>query len=165
VTFAQDLPSQRFVLYVAVADSAGAQGLLAPQDVQAVRVGTGNVQVSVSWDVDSDLDLHVIDPTGAEIYYGATTSGSGGRLDLDSNLDCYIDGVRNENVTWAHAPPGLYTVLVDLYRGCGSTATNYVVTIQAAGQPTRTIPGTLTGDGDGDAQAGALVTTFVVPAG
>jgi hypothetical protein len=165
LTIAQALPADRFLLHFAVADASGKQGTLASQAVQAVGVGTGDVQVSVSWDVDSDVDLHVVDPSGDEVYYQNPTVASGGSLDLDSNADCELDHKRNENVTWTTAPAGTYTVRVDLYKACGTASTNYVVTVHAPGQLTRTFPGTLTGDGDlGDQGAGTTVTTFTVSA-
>src|SRR5207237_4273195 len=45
---------------------------------------TGDVQVSVSWDAPSDVDLHVVDPSGEEIFYGNPASASGGQLDVVS---------------------------------------------------------------------------------
>ncbi len=164
VTIAQSLPGQRFLFYFAVVDGSGKQGKLTSQDVEAVAVGTGDVQVSVSWDKDSDVDLHVLDPAGEEVYYGTPEVQSGGQLDLDSNADCSIDGVRNENITWEDAPPGTYEVRVDLYRSCDVTPTNYVVTIQVVGPPTRTYTGTLTGEGDlGGEGDGQVIATFEVP--
>jgi hypothetical protein len=166
VTVSQSLPSQFFVLYFAVVDASGKQGPVAAQSVEAVPVGTGQVQVSVSWDVDSDVDLHIVEPTGEEIYYGNLTSDAGGTLDLDSNANCSIDGKRNENIVWKDtAPPGVYTVRVDLYTACGVEPTNFVVTVQVAGQPTRTFTGVLTGPGDEGAEgAGVDVATFEVTA-
>ncbi len=164
VTVAQSLPRQLFVLYFAVANEGGTQGPLAAQSVEAVGVGTGNVQVSVSWNVDSDVDLHVVDPSGEEVYYGNDASTSGGQLDLDSNPNCDIDGIRNENITWQQAPAGTYTVRVDLYEACGVTPTEYVVTIQVIGQPTQTFTGTIEGEGDvGGEGSGVTVATFEVP--
>jgi len=164
VTVAQALPGQSFMFYFAVADAAGKQGPLAAQSVQALNVGTGAVQVSISWNVDSDVDLHVVDPNGEEIYFGHPESASGGELDLDSNPDCDIDGKRNENITWKDAAPsGTYIVRVSLWDSCGASPSNYVVTVRVAGQPTRTFTGTLEGDGDqGAAGAGVEVTTFDV---
>jgi hypothetical protein len=43
-------------------------------------VGTGAVQVNVTWDLDVDVDLHVLDPRGEEIYYDHRRSASGGVL-------------------------------------------------------------------------------------
>lgn len=165
LTLPQDLPHQEFVAHVAVVDEFGDQGTPAAQDVEALPVGTGDVQVTVSWDVDSDLDLHVIDPSGAEIYWDALTSSSGGLLDLDSNAACQIDGVRNENVTWptGTAPPGEYKVLLDLWDTCGQSPTNYVVTIAVAGQDVQTVTGSIDGEGDqGGAGAGTQIAAFQV---
>jgi hypothetical protein len=164
LTVAQALPGQTFVFYFAVADSSGKQGPLASQSVQAVDVGTGAVQVSVSWDVDSDLDLHVVDPDGEEVYYNNLESSSGGTLDLDSNPNCELDHTRNENVTWeSNPPPGTYTVRLDLYAACDVSPTNYVVTVQVAGQPTRTFTGSIDGEGDeGGEGSGTEVATFEV---
>jgi hypothetical protein len=164
VTVAQALPNQTFLLYFAVVDASGKQGPLTSQTVQALDVGTGVVQVSVSWNVDSDVDLHVIDPHGEEIYFGHPESASGGALDLDSNPDCDIDGKRNENITWKDsAPPGVYTVRVSLYDSCGVSPSNFVVTVRVDGQPTRTFTGILEGNGDaGGEGSGIEVATFEV---
>lgn len=100
-------------------------------------VGTGDIQVSVSWDTETDVDLHVIDPFDCEIYYGNKTGcSSGGELDLDSNAGCGIDGVNNENVFWppGEAPIGTYTVGVDFWSDCDDQPANYVVTINACGK-------------------------------
>lgn len=162
ITLTQDLPGG-FTFFFAVVDDNGTQGLLARQHVQALPVGAGQVQVSVSWDRDSDVDLHVIDPNGEEIYWDHRGSASGGVLDLDSNADCELDHKRNENVTWKKAPPGRYTVRVDYYRSCGEPSSDYVVTVQVVGQPTQVFNGTFTGDGDqGGSGSGTTVTTFTV---
>jgi hypothetical protein len=163
VTITQDLPGQQFVFYFAVVDKAGKQGKLAKQTVDALEVGTGEVQVSISWDVDSDVDLHVEDPNGDEVYWKNEVIDSGGELDLDSNADCELDHKRNENITWSKAPAGTYVVRVDYYRSCDVAKTNYVVTVRVNGQPTKTYTGTLTGGGDeGHEGSGDQVTTFKV---
>ena len=102
-----------------------------------VPVGSGDIQVSVSWDTETDVDLHVIDPYGCEIYYGKKTGcASGGELDLDSNAGCGIDHVNNENIYWppGQAPVGTYTVGVDFWSDCDNQPANYVVTINACGK-------------------------------
>ncbi len=167
ITVAQALPADRFMLWTAVATAGGLQGLPAAQEIAAVDVGNGQVQVSVSWDVDSDTDLHVVDPAGEEIFYDSTSSVSGGQLDLDSNANCHIDGIRNENITWLQdAPVGTYTVRLDLFDDCGATPTNYVVTVQVAGQPTQVYTGTLAGAPDfGGLGDGIEIATFEVSAG
>lgn len=162
LTIARALPVTSVVLDVAVA-SGGTQGVSAQQTASAVSVGSGEVQVSVSWDADTDVDLHVVDPNGDEIYYGQPTAPSGGALDLDSNPNCNIDGTNNENITFAEALPGEYTVRVDYYDGCGEDETNYVVTVQLPDQAPQVFNGVLTGDGDeGGEGSGELITSFTV---
>ena len=119
-------------------------------------VGTGDIQVSVAWDTPSDVDLHVIDPFGCEIYYGNKTGcASNGELDLDSNAGCGIDNVNNENVFWppGEAPIGTYTVGVDWWSDCDDQEANYVVTINACGKVQtyegHFAPGTSDGGGEG----------------
>ena len=92
LTLAQDLGPRTFTLNYAVG-SGGAIGAYVDVPATLVAVGTGDVQVSVSWDAESDVDLHVIDPTGDEVFYGQQLVTSGGSLDLDSNAACAIDGV------------------------------------------------------------------------
>lgn len=143
--------------------SAGAGVAYNTHGVTVVPVATGDVQVSVQWDVNSDVDLHVIEPGNEEIYYGHDSSATAGVLDLDSNPACAIDGVRNENITWPHnAPPhGQYTVRLDYYDECGESETRYVVTVRVKGHPIQTFTGSFTGAGDaGGAGSGSLITQF-----
>jgi hypothetical protein len=122
---------------------------------------TGDVQVSVSWDAPSDVDLHVIDPSGEEVYYGNSVSASGGQLDVDSNAACSIDGRQIENIRWAsRAPGGTYTVRVDYWSSCAVAQTNFLVTVKN-GASTQTFAGNFTGDGDrGAAGSGRTITSF-----
>ena len=163
LTLAQDIPEEAFSWMIAVATPQGAVSAPAQTAVEVVEVGTGDVQVSVSWDTLADVDLHVVEPSGEEIFYGNPVSGTGGTLDLDSNADCSADGVDNENITWpvGQAPRGSYTVRVDYYSACQSDETHYVVTVQRSGSAPQTFSGTLTGPGDeGDLGAGVTVTEF-----
>jgi hypothetical protein len=163
LTIAQVLAVSSVTLDVAAVGAGGVVGVSAHQSASAVSVGSGEVQVSVSWDVDSDVDLHVVDGNGDEIYYGATSASSGGSLDLDSNAGCSIDGTRNENITFAEAPPGEYQVLVDYYDSCDVEETNYVVTVNLPGQTPQVFNGVFTGDGDrGGAGDGEFITSFTV---
>ena len=73
LTIAQSLPGTQFIFHYAVVNEGGAQGAIVVQAVQAKQVGTGEVQVSVSWDAESDVDLHVVDPAGDEVYYDEDT--------------------------------------------------------------------------------------------
>jgi len=142
---------------VAVSSQLGA---FATQSVRILRVATGDVQVSVSWDTPSDVDLHVTDPNGDEVYFANTTVASGGTLDLDSNPACSIDGVNNENIVWptGSAPNGTYTVGLDYWSDCGVPETNWVVTIQSKGQAPQVFSGTFTGASGGGVDIPDLAT-------
>ena len=167
LTLAQQLPPQLVIVFEVV-DAAG--NVSAPVTVVTtiIQVKTGDVAVSVSWNVENDIDLHVVDPNGFEVYYGDDTSPEGGMLDLDSNAACAIDGIKNEHIVWpvGMAPAGTYTVRVDNYDNCTSTAANYVVTVQTKGKPPQTFMGSFLatdlGDG-GSAGSGVLITTFTYP--
>jgi len=167
LTLAQQLPAHVVIVFE-VGDASGNISSPATVDTTIHTVGTGDLQVSVSWDVDNDIDLHVVDPNGFEVYYGDDTSPEGGTLDLDSNAACDIDHVRNENVVWpvGKAPSGSYTVRVDNFENCATLAANYVVTVQKKGQAAQTFMGSFaaTDPGDFGGQGdGTVVTTFTYP--
>jgi uncharacterized protein YfaP (DUF2135 family) len=139
--------------------------------------GGGPVQVTVRWDTDTDVDLHLDEPLPGgghcEIYYGDTggsSSGCGavGELDLDSNAGCNIDNVNIENIIYpagAPAPSGTYVVRVDYYDNCSvSTSIPYEIEVRANGQTTGWCDVFNASDADsGGAGSGRVITTFVVP--
>jgi hypothetical protein len=161
LTLAQSLPEVTFNVDFALGGTAGV-GNWGSEFVQVLIVGTGVVQVSVTWNTTADVDLYVVDPLSEEIYYGDQQAGSGGFLDLDSNAACSGDNIRNENITWPEsAPSGTYTVRVNLWDDCGAAVTDYVVTVRRRDQAPLTFNGTLDAPGvGGDAGAGIEVTTF-----
>jgi hypothetical protein len=110
-------------------------------------LGTGDVQVTLRWNTAADLDLHVIDPYGEEIYFQNDTSESGGYLDVDANSDCSTQSYSPvENIFWptGGAPYGTYQVSVVNYKYCGvSGSTDYEVTIRVGGRTIGTYPGTM----------------------
>jgi len=178
LTFAQELGGQAgateaLAIVFEVADALG--NISAPQATPTTItvVGTGDVEVSLNWTVANDLDLHVSDPTGNEVYFLNPFDGTGKvmLLDLDSNAGCDIDNVDAEHVVWPKgmAPHGTYTVRVDNFDNCQSAAASYTVTVQVTGKPSQTYVGSFAatdpGDGDGfigstDGTAGVTVTTF-----
>ncbi len=149
-----------------------------PHKIPMTRVaaGTGNLQVSLAWQVDNDVDLHLVQPDGEEIYYGNTQSSTGGLLDIDSNAACDIDGVRNENITFGDGAvvlAGDYIVRVDFYEECqpDGDATPYTVIAYLEGQLVAATSGSnhaegsfATGTADGGSGgAGKEVMRFNVP--
>jgi hypothetical protein len=142
--------------------TGGTVGSYASQNLRVYRVGNGDVQISVSWTGASDVDLHVIDPSGEEVFFGNLTAASGGTLDLDSNAACTIDNVNNENVVWpvGGAPRGEYRVIVDYWSDCGVPRSDYVVTIQAEGQEPQIFSGSFVGIADSNVDAEIATFTY-----
>lgn len=162
LTVPQTIPLTDLDLRFAVADASGGVGPSVRLATRVTIVGTGDVQVTLSWNTDADVDLHVVDPSGEEIYWQNRQSRSGGTLDLDSNAGCSVDGVRNENITWptGRAPRGTYIVRVDYWSNCGADRTDYTVRVNVGGN-VQIFNGNFTGPGDqGGAGSGRPITTF-----
>lgn len=141
-----DLPAGNQRLQYAVGDGA-AVSAYGEQTMRLFRVGTGDVQVSVSWTGASDVDLHVVDPSGDEVNWANRTVASGGELDLDSNPACTIDNTNNENIVWpvGAAPSGEYRVFLEYWSDCGVPRSDYVVTVSMAGQQPQIFTGSFVG--------------------
>jgi hypothetical protein len=109
---------------------------------------SGPLVISLGWDTESDLDLHVVLPNGTEIWRQHISDYVSGEikppptnlssyirahhayLDFDSNAQCVIDGRRVENVVWgpdAGIQSGTYTVRVDTFSLCNQTDANWQV--------------------------------------
>jgi hypothetical protein len=76
-----------------------------------------DVRASLIWNDRNDLDLHVVPPSGEEIYYGHKKSTDGGWLDVDMNVAGDTEKPV-ENVRWTKgtAPRGRYKVFVQNYK-------------------------------------------------
>ena len=149
--------------YVRVHSNSSCGMSAASNEVLVFAVGSsGDVQISVSWDAPSDVDLHVVEPSGEEIYYGHPASATGGQLDVDSNAGCNIDGRQIENIRWpGRAPGGNFTVRVDYWDSCGVAGTNYLVTVRN-GSSVQRFSAAFTGLGDhGGAGSGVTIGAFI----
>ena len=122
-----------------------------------ITLGTGDVQVTLRWDNAADLDLHVIDPLGDEIYYSQATAPSGGLLDVDANANCVLMSQPVENIFWPYggAPVGSYQVSVFYYEACNTGPTDFTVTIRVNGEVRETLSGRVEQVGDA-----SYVTSF-----
>ena len=101
-------------------------------------VGTGAVQVSLTWYVNDedgvDMDLHLTEPGGFEIYFGATQSPNGGFLDQDDICGDFRNGTT-ENIFYSTNPPvGSYTVKVRYYGDCNSDNNTQQFTVRTVVQ-------------------------------
>jgi len=113
-------------------------------------LGTGDVQATLRWSGDADLDLHVIDPDGVEIYFENARSPSGGALDVDMVPECGASGNNVENVFWPEGGsiPGLYQAYVVHYGTSCASSASYDLELKIDGQVAASDSGTL---GVGDA--------------
>jgi hypothetical protein len=114
--------------------------------VQSVVLQTGDVQVTLRWNTADDLDLHVKDPAGDDVYYANPAVASGGQLDVDANLGCTEQMAEPvENIFWptGGGVPGDYVVTVELFDFCGPPASiPFTLTTLVQGE-TSTQTGTL----------------------
>ena len=177
-SFATTLAAGDYSLQVRAIDANGAFGAPSAQTLDALASAPsapppeGALVVTLTWDTESDLDLHVVDPSGDEIDYGAPLSfgadgGVSGQLDFDSNGNCLIDGRREEDVTWAGPPPaGHYVVRFDTPSLCGQPIAHWAARATLRGQGIGEATGvSLNPDtwGPHDHGAGLLALQFDVP--
>lgn len=121
----------------------------------------GDLVIGLEWTGTADLDLHVIDPTGAEVWVehpntyqqpppgtpGVDPCGwaTGGILDHDANADCVRDGSPSEHVIWTdrtcgtttYSPviaAGTYTVRVDARSLCSDASAAWAVSVYREGE-------------------------------
>lgn len=123
--------------------------LTVPPDV---ILGTGDVQVTLLWASGDDLDLHVFDPEGFELYFGSSQSPSGGQLDHDDTGGCGSPATtRAENVFWPEggAPTGEYRAFVRSFSGCDGPA-SFELRITVGGTVVHQESGTLSGGTDSE---------------
>lgn len=88
---------------------------------QAERTGNiGELKVTLLWNFQGDIDLHVIQPNGREIFFDNRRDRlTGGYLDVDNR-----DGGSGsaENIFWEKAREGEYIVSIEYYGPSKSTA-------------------------------------------
>ena len=121
--------------------------------IRGVAVKVGDPQFTLIWDTDADLDLHVIEPGGKEIYWEEPKGKQGGELDVDNTK-----GFGPENIYWlvesdgpgsakvkGPGPAGDYQWFVVYWGGFGGIAkpTHWKVRIKHGGvdRRQRQVPG------------------------
>ncbi|WP_165063520.1 YfaP family protein [Paludisphaera rhizosphaerae] len=113
------------------------------ETIRGIQVKVGDPQFTLIWDTQADLDLHVIEPGGKEIYWEERRGDQGGELDVDNTR-----GFGPENIYWlvetgkddgsqikGDGPPGVYRWFVSYYGGFGGIPkpTQWQVRIKHAG--------------------------------
>jgi hypothetical protein len=185
LNFSSTVPAGAQLLSVAAADRAGNFGNPREQPLNILSLRpTGHVVASLTWGNDSDLDLHIVAPSGKELDPKHPNTGElidagadagqpepgSGTLDRDSNGGCVIDSYRNENVVWdgdAGPPePGTYLVRVDMFSACGQPSSVFVfdLYIDGVAEPDQHKVGRLLAtDADGGGPgSGLFVTEFTL---
>ncbi|MDR0516017.1 MAG: hypothetical protein LBH25_03135 [Fibromonadaceae bacterium] len=141
--FDQDLGDEDSLEFIVSGKAAGTGEISQPKkgEVPIEEAKGGAMQISVSWDRDDDVDLHVFSPAGDHIYYGDRRTGKeDGELDIDSNADCTIDGINSENIFFKKDPvaDGDYEVEVRMFKKCGTndgkSGARYNVTLNIGGK-------------------------------
>jgi hypothetical protein len=178
------IPAGNHDLLFAAVDAQGHFGAPMPLSLTiASATPQGLLIVTLKWDTESDLDLHVVEPDGTEVWArnindytppgpgeptpDAGVIAGGGILDFDSNSMCQIDGRRQEDVTYATAvPSGHYIVRVETFSLCATAYANWTVDVISQGEAIAHARGEST---DADVQlphgagAGTTAVEFVIP--
>jgi len=125
----------------AVAGSRGGGGNVFSGEMakrlQEAGAKEGEIEIGLIWRNTNDIDLHVLDPLGEEIYFGNRRSRSGGELDVDRNASCGNTTTNPvEHIVWErNAPHGRYKVGVHHFKSCGAIdPTPFDVEISYGGQ-------------------------------
>jgi hypothetical protein len=81
--------------------------------------GEKDLVITMMWNTDqSDVDLHVVEPSGEDCFYGHRITKSGGQITRD-----ITDGFGPEMYTLRDAPKGKYSIRVN-YFGSNANRTN-----------------------------------------
>jgi hypothetical protein len=115
--------------------------------VRGVAVKVGDPQFTLIWDKDGvDLDLHVVEPGGKEVFWEEPKGAQGGELDVDNTK-----GFGPENIYWlvesegpgsekvkGPGPAGTYHWFVVYYGGFGGVPkpTHWQVRVKHDGKVT-----------------------------
>ncbi len=94
---------------------------LPPEDetdrrLEEAEATTGDLEMTLTWEDKSDLDIAVVCPTGDKIYHGdKTVAACRGALDVDQNNNT-VTSSPVEHVVFTDPLPGTYTITVNLYK-------------------------------------------------
>jgi hypothetical protein len=112
----------------------------------------GKFNISLTWNTVDDLDVHVKEPNGREIYHLKKQSPSGGKLTKDLNADA-LTPTPVENIKWSNREPpnGLFVIEVVGYRQNKKPATEvpFTVTVTKSGRVIREKQGKIKWSGSG----------------
>ena len=93
--------------------------------VVGVNLLGGDMQATLTWNTTADIDLHVVEPSGTEVYY-ANRVGQTAELDRD---DTNGFGPENIYVRSGARVPGIYRVFIIHFAGAGPTTATISITV------------------------------------
>jgi hypothetical protein len=179
--------------YSLVLRAVDADGMIGPPQLLSLMVlstmPTGALVVTLIWDVDADLDLHLHMPdvsmpgkftdvwakaplalppvAPGDPPYTSDEIAAAGKFDFDSNSQCRIDGRRQEDVVFPNPPPsGDYEVRVDAFSMCGQVTTRWRAVAVAGDQTLGDASGQMSDNdsrGAHTATSGLLAFRFSIP--
>ena len=101
---------------------------------------TGDLCCRLAWYNHDDLDLHMIEPNGNEVYFGNRRSAMGGVLDVDMNAGAGTTREPVENIYYSSKRTmreGKYKLFVHQFRRRESTNVGFDVEIDFMGDVVR----------------------------
>lgn len=149
LSFSPWLPLGSHTLRIQATDEEGHYGPASEQSLVAVEEPPpeGALVISLRWERAADLDLHVEEPSGQEIWArrksGNRSPAPGrppsdpdaGYLDRDSNSLCVIDGRQQEDVIYRRvAASGRYQIRVDTFSLCGQPTAYWQIAVWSLGK-------------------------------
>ncbi len=97
-----------------------------PVDRRLVKLLDLDIRILLTWDADmTDIDLHVVEPSGEEAYYGHNLTTIGGLVSRD-----FTQGYGPEEYCLHRAMSGVYRINVNYYGSSAATPLG-PVTVQA----------------------------------
>jgi hypothetical protein len=95
--------------------------------IVGVVLGMGDLQATLTWNTTADIDLHLIEPNGAHLFY-LFRNGTTAILDFDD-----LNGFGPENifVGAGGAAAGTYQIYIVHYGGAAPTTSTISVTLRA----------------------------------
>lgn len=194
--FNSNAPSGRHKLRLVAVDATGAAGrqVEVPLCIDSAVPDNGHAcipdtappaaLISMLWDDNFDLDLHVFTPDGIDIsakppidsqFAAGTPDGGVPTIDRDSLRGCVFDGYRQEDVVFQSPPsPGLYRIYAKPFAACGQAAVRFTVNVYALTGtcPDCALESTFTQSGEflsiqaaGDATPGLFIHEVELPQG
>lgn len=109
-----------------------------PQEVLDLGLPRGDIEISLLWNTNADLQLLVRDPRGDSVFDDTPTVPSGGQLVAAGNVGCRVSATSPVSyISWPDGvlPAGLYEVEVWYQNACNDTrSVSFTLNILVNGQ-------------------------------